>query len=234
MAPAIIFINELDSLGRARGAYAMGGHDEKEQTLNQLLAELDGFDVKSGIVLLAATNCPEILDPALLRAGRFDRQVLVDRPDKNGRKQILTVHLKKVTLNTNVKVAQIAALTPGFTGADLANLINEAALLATRRDATSVTMEDFNNAIERIVAGLEKRNRLLNPKERRVVAFHELGHAMVALALPGTDEVHKISIIPRGVGALGYTIQRPTEDRFLMTRVELECKMAVLLGGRAA
>jgi len=234
MAPAIIFIDELDSLGRARGAYGMGGHDEKEQTLNQLLAELDGFDVKSGIVLLAATNRPEILDPALLRAGRFDRQVLVDRPDKNGREQILAVHLKKVMLNTDVKVEQIAALTPGFTGADLANLINEAALLATRRNATSVTMEDFNNAIERIVAGLEKRNRLLNPKERRVVAFHELGHAMVALALPGTDEVHKISIIPRGIGALGYTIQRPTEDRFLMTRVELEYKMAVLLGGRAA
>lgn len=234
MAPAIIFIDELDSLGRARGAYGLSGHDEKEQTLNQLLAELDGFDVRSGIVLLAATNRPEILDPALLRAGRFDRQVLVDRPDKNGREQILAVHLKKVTLNTNVKVEQIAALTPGFTGADLANLINEAALLATRRKAASVTMEDFNNAIERIVAGLEKRNRLLNPKERRVVAFHELGHAMVALALPGTDEVHKISIIPRGVGALGYTIQRPTEDRFLMTRVELENKMAVLLGGRAA
>jgi cell division protease FtsH len=234
MAPAIIFIDELDSLGRARGAYGMGGHDEKEQTLNQLLAELDGFDVKSGIVLLAATNRPEILDPALLRAGRFDRQVLVDRPDKSGREQILAVHLKKVRLNTDVKVEQIAALTPGFTGADLANLINEAALLATRRDAASVTMEDFNNAIERIVAGLEKRNRLLNPKERRVVAFHELGHAMVALALPGTDEVHKISIIPRGVGALGYTIQRPTEDRFLMTRIELEYKMAVLLGGRAA
>jgi cell division protease FtsH len=234
MAPAIIFIDELDSLGRARGAYGMGGHDEKEQTLNQLLAELDGFDSRSGIVLLSATNRPEVLDPALLRAGRFDRQVLVDRPDKNGREQILAVHLKKVTLNTDVKVEQIAALTPGFTGADLANLINEAALLATRRKAVSVTMEDFNNAIERIVAGLEKRNRLLNPKERRVVAFHELGHAMVALALPGTDEVHKISIIPRGVGALGYTIQRPTEDRFLMTRVELENKMAVLLGGRAA
>ncbi|MCW5598715.1 MAG: cell division protein FtsH, partial [Nitrosomonas sp.] len=177
---------------------------------------------------------PEILDAALLRAGRFDRQVLVDRPDKVGREQILAVHLKKVKLNTDVKLEQIAALTPGFTGADLANLVNEAALLATRRKASAVTMDDFNNAIERIVAGLEKRNRLLNPNERRVVAFHELGHAMVALALPGTDEVHKVSIIPRGVGALGYTIQRPTEDRFLMTRVELENKMAVLLGGRAA
>lgn len=234
IAPAIIFIDELDSLGRARGAYVGGGHDEKEQTLNQLLAELDGFDPSSGIVLLAATNRPEILDPALLRAGRFDRQVLVDKPDKMGREQILAVHLKKVKLETDVKPEQIAALTPGFTGADLANLINEAALLATRRKASAVTMDDFNNAIERIVAGLEKRNRLLNPNERRVVAFHELGHAMVALALPGTDEVHKVSIIPRGVGALGYTIQRPTEDRFLMTRVELENKMAVMLGGRAA
>jgi len=181
-----------------------------------------------------ATNRPEILDPALLRAGRFDRQVLVDRPDKIGRQQILVVHLKKVKLDVDVKPEQIAALTPGFTGADLANLVNEAALLATRRSAASVGMTDFNNAIERIVAGLEKRNRLLNPVERRVVAFHELGHAMVALALPGTDEVHKVSIIPRGVGALGYTIQRPTEDRYLMTRAELENKMAVLLGGRAS
>ncbi|WP_090572286.1 ATP-dependent zinc metalloprotease FtsH [Nitrosomonas sp. Nm33] len=234
MAPAIIFIDELDSLGRARGSYAWGGHDEKEQTLNQLLAELDGFDPSSGIVLLAATNRPEILDAALLRAGRFDRQVLVDRPDKAGREQILAVHLRKVKLSSDVKPEQIAALTSGFTGADLANLINEAALLATRRRASAVAMEDFNNAIERIVAGLEKRNRLLNPKERKIVAFHELGHAMVALALPGTDEVHKVSIIPRGVGALGYTIQRPTEDRFLMTQVELENKMAVMLGGRAS
>jgi cell division protease FtsH len=234
MAPAIIFIDELDSLGRARGAYGLGGHDEKEQTLNQLLAELDGFDPKSGVVLLGATNRPEILDPALLRAGRFDRQVLVDRPDRLGREQILAVHLKKVKLDADVKPEHIAALTPGFTGADLANLVNEAALLATRRNGTAVTMDDFNNAIERVVAGLEKRNRLLNPVERRVVAFHELGHAMVALALPGTDEVHKISIIPRGVGALGYTIQRPTEDRFLMKKTELENKMAVLMGGRAA
>ncbi|MDE2366057.1 MAG: ATP-dependent zinc metalloprotease FtsH [Betaproteobacteria bacterium] len=234
IAPAIIFIDELDSLGRARGAYALGGHDEKEQTLNQLLAELDGFDPKTGVVLLGATNRPEILDPALLRAGRFDRQVLVDRPDKPGREQILAVHLKKVKLSTDVRPEQIAALTPGFTGADLANLVNEAALLATRRQGDAVTMDDFNNAIERIVAGLEKRNRLLNPSERRVVAFHELGHAMVALALPGADEVHKVSIIPRGVGALGYTIQRPTEDRFLMKRQELENKMAVMMGGRAA
>jgi cell division protease FtsH len=234
-APAIIFIDELDALGRARGAAGgFGGHDEKEQTLNQLLVELDGFDPSTGLVLLAATNRPEILDPALLRAGRFDRQVLVDRPDKGGRIQVLQVHAKKVKLEPDVKLEQVAALTPGFTGADLANLINEAALLATRRGAEAVSMRDFNEAIERLIAGLEKRNRVLNPVERRVVAHHELGHAMVAMALPGTDPVHKVSIIPRGVGALGYTIQRPTEDRFLMTRSELENKMAVLLGGRAA
>jgi cell division protease FtsH len=233
-APAIIFIDELDALGRARGPFTMGGQDEKDQTLNQLLAELDGFDPSSGVVLLAATNRPEVLDPALLRAGRFDRQILVDRPDKKGREQILAVHLKKAKLATDVNPEQIAALTPGFTGADLANLVNEATLLATRRNAAAVTMDDFNNAIERMVAGLEKRNRLINPLERRVVAYHELGHAMVALALPGTDAVHKVSIIPHGVGALGYTIQRPTEDRYLMTRAELEHKMAGLLGGRAA
>ena len=233
-APAIIFIDELDALGRARGAGGFGGHDEKEQTLNQLLVELDGFDPSTGLVLLAATNRPEILDPALLRAGRFDRQVLVDRPERKGRIQILEVHVKKVRLGTDVSLEQIAALTPGFTGADLANLVNEAALLATRRGAESVAMRDFTEAIERLIAGLEKRNRVLNPSERRVVAHHELGHAMVAMALPGTDPVHKVSIIPRGVGALGYTIQRPTEDRFLMTRDELENKMAVLLGGRAA
>ncbi|TIO20630.1 ATP-dependent zinc metalloprotease FtsH, partial [Mesorhizobium sp.] len=234
-APAIIFIDELDALGRARGAGPMmGGHDEKEQTLNQLLVELDGFDPKIGVVLLAATNRPEILDPALLRAGRFDRQVLVDRPDKQGRVQILQVHMKKAKLAADVDAEKVAALTPGFTGADLANLVNEATLLATRRRADVVTMEDFNNAVERIVAGLEKRNRLLNPREREVVAYHEMGHALVAMALPGVDPVHKVSIIPRGVGALGYTIQRPTEDRFLMTRQELENKMAVLLGGRAA
>jgi cell division protease FtsH len=233
-APAIIFIDELDALGRARSTYVGGGHDEKDQTLNQLLAELDGFDPSSGLVLLAATNRPEILDPALLRAGRFDRQVLVDRPDKRGREQILAVHLRKAKLAADVKPEEIAALTPGFTGADLANLVNEATLLATRRGAPAVAMDDFNNAIERMVAGLEKRNRLLNPLERRVVAYHELGHAIVGLALPGTDTVHKVSIIPRGVGALGYTIQRPTEDRYLMTRAELEHKMAALLGGRAA
>jgi len=233
-APAIIFIDELDALGRARGPFSIGGQDEKDQTLNQLLAELDGFDPSSGLVLLAATNRPEVLDPALLRAGRFDRQILVDRPDKRGREEILAVHLKKAKLAADVNPEQIAALTPGFTGADLANLVNEATLLATRRNAEAVTMGDFNNAIERIVAGLEKRNRLLNPLERRVVAYHELGHALVGLALPGTDTVHKVSIIPHGVGALGYTIQRPTEDRYLMTRAELEHKMAGLLGGRAA
>jgi cell division protease FtsH len=234
-SPAIIFVDELDALGRARGIGPMsGGHDEKEQTLNQLLVELDGFDPSTGLVLLAATNRPEILDPALLRAGRFDRQVLVDRPDKQGRVQILDVHLKKAKLATDVEPEQIAALTPGFTGADLANLVNEAALLATRRKADAVTMDDFNNAIERIIAGLEKRNRLLNPREREIVAHHEMGHALVAMALPGVDPVHKVSIIPRGIGSLGYTIQRPTEDRFLMTKEELENKMAVLLGGRAA
>jgi cell division protease FtsH len=233
-APCIIFIDELDAMGRARSIGPYGGHDEKEQTLNQLLSELDGFDSQQGVVILAATNRPEILDPALLRAGRFDRQLLVDRPDKAGRIEILKVHLKKVTLATDVVPEQIAALTPGFSGADLANIINEAALLATRRNGSDVTMEDFNNAIERVVAGLEKRNRLLNPHERKVVAHHEMGHALVARALPGTDPIHKVSIIPRGIGALGYTIQRPIEDRFLMSRAELENKMAVLLGGRAA
>ena len=234
-APAIIFIDELDALGRARGAFpGMGGHDEKEQTLNQLLSELDGFDPREGLVLLAATNRPEILDPALLRAGRFDRQVLVDRPDKIGRIAILDVHLKKAQIANDVNVEQIAALTPGFSGADLANLVNEAALLATRRGAEAVSLEDFTQAIERIVAGLEKKNRLLNPKERKVVAYHEMGHALVAMSLPDMDAVHKVSIIPRGIGALGYTIQRPTEDRFLMSRGELENKLVVLLGGRAA
>src|SRR5438552_22399 len=233
-APAIIFIDELDALGRARGAYGLGGHDEKEQTLNQLLVEMDGFDTSQGLILLAATNRPEILDPALLRAGRFDRQVLVDRPDKLGRVQILKVHVRKVQLAPDADLEKIAALTPGFTGADLANLVNEATLFATRRGADAVALADFTAAVERIVAGLEKKSRILNAKERETVAHHEMGHALVALALPGTDPVHKVSIIPRGIGALGYTIQRPTEDRFLMTREELENKMAVLLGGRAA
>jgi cell division protease FtsH len=235
-APAIVFIDELDALGRARGSFLPGGggHDEKEQTLNQLLSELDGFDPTSGVVLLAATNRPEILDPALLRAGRFDRQVLVDRPDKQGRAQILQVHLKKIQLAPAVSVEAIAALTPGFSGADLANLVNEAALLATRRSGEAVTLEDFTQAIERIVAGLEKRNRILNPHERDVVAHHEMGHALVAMALPGVDPVQKVSIIPRGIAALGYTMQRPIEDRFLMDRAELVNRMTVLLGGRAA
>jgi cell division protease FtsH len=234
-APCIIFIDEMDALGRARGLSPVGGgNDEKEQTLNQLLSELDGFDPSAGVVLLAATNRPEILDPALLRPGRFDRQVLVDRPDKTGREQILRVHIKKIAIAPDVSIENIAGLTAGFTGADLANLCNEAAILATRRGGESVTASDFIGAIERIVAGLEKKNRLLNPYERKVVAFHETGHALVALALPGVETVQKISIIPRGIGSLGYTIQRPTEDRYLMTREELENKMAVLLGGRAA
>jgi cell division protease FtsH len=234
-APAIIFIDELDALGRARGALApMGGHDEREQTLNQLLAEMDGFDTSVGLIILAATNRPEILDPALLRAGRFDRQVLVDRPDKKGRVDILKVHVKKIRLAPDVDLEAVAGITTGFSGADLANLVNEAALLATRRRAEAVTLDDFSRAVERIVAGLEKKNRVLNARERETVAYHEMGHALVALALPGSDPVHKVSIIPRGIGALGYTIQRPTEDRYLMTRDELENKIAVLLGGRAA
>jgi cell division protease FtsH len=235
-APAIIFIDELDALGRARGLSPMGGggHDEKEQTLNQLLAEMDGFDPSTRLILLSATNRPEILDPALLRAGRFDRQVLVDRPDKTGRVAILNIHTKKIRLAADVDPEVLASLTPGFTGADLANLANEAALLATRRGGEDVTMADFDAAIERIIAGLEKKNRLLNPLERKVVAHHEMGHALVSLSLGGVEKVHKVSIIPRGIGSLGYTIQRPTEERYLMTREELENKMAVLLGGRAA
>jgi cell division protease FtsH len=227
-APAIIFIDELDALGRARGAYGgLGGLDEKEQTLNQLLAEMDGFDTSVGLIILAATNRPEILDPALLRAGRFDRQVLVDRPDRKGRVDILKVHVRKISLDPGVSLDDVAALTPGFSGADLANLVNEAALAATRRQAQTVAMNDF-------VAGLERRSRLLGDKERRRVAYHEMGHALVALSLPDGDAVHKVSIIPRGIGALGYTIQRPSEDRYLATRGELERRIAVLLGGRAA
>jgi cell division protease FtsH len=233
-APSIIFIDELDSLGRSRFAGLTGGPDEKEQTLNQLLAELDGFDPTSGVVLLAATNRPEILDPALLRAGRFDRQVLVDRPDRKGRIDILKLHLKKVMLDPAVRPEEVAAMTPGFTGADLANLVNEAALLATRRGAASVTAEDFTVAIERIIAGLEKRSRLLSQHEREVVAHHEMGHAITAMALPDVDKPHKVSIIPHGIAALGYTMQRPAEDRFLMVRSELVDRMVVLFGGRAA
>ncbi|GAA4326101.1 ATP-dependent zinc metalloprotease FtsH [Pigmentiphaga soli] len=233
-APAIIFIDELDALGRARGVGPALGHDEREQTLNQLLTEMDGFDASVGLTILSATNRPEILDPALLRAGRFDRQVLVDRPDKKGRLDILRVHVRKVRLAPDTDLEQVAALTPGFSGADLANLVNEAALAATRRNAGSVALEDFTRAVERLVAGLEKKSRVLNEHERRTVAYHEMGHALVALSLPGSDTVHKVSIIPRGIGALGYTLQRPTEDRYLMTRGELRNRIAVLLGGRAA
>ncbi|MDP3692299.1 ATP-dependent zinc metalloprotease FtsH [Bradyrhizobium sp.] len=233
-APCIIFIDELDALGRSRSPGAFGGYDEKEQTLNQLLAELDGFDPSAGVILLAATNRPEILDPALLRAGRFDRQVLVDRPDKSGRVAILKVHIRKIRVGGDVDLDQIAALTTGFTGADLANLINEAAIAATRRNADGVSFGDFTLAIERIVAGIEKKSRVLGKQERRRVAYHEMGHALVAASLPGVDPVQKVSIIPRGVGALGYTMQRPTEDRFLLSASELRNRIAVLMGGRAS
>jgi cell division protease FtsH len=233
-APAIIFIDELDALGRARGAYGLGSHDEKEQTLNQLLAEMDGFDPSVGVMILAATNRPEILDPALLRAGRFDRQVLVDRPDLKGRLDVLRVHVRKVKLAPEADLGKVAAMTPGFAGADLANVINEGALLATRRGADAVAFDDLTAAIERIVAGLEKKTRILNRRERETVAYHEMGHALVAMSLPGTDPVHKVSLIPRGISTLGYTIQRPIEDRFLMAEDEIKNKMAVLLGGRAA
>ena len=233
-APCIIFIDELDALGKARGFGSMGGHDEREQTLNQLLVEMDGFDPQIGVILMAATNRPEILDPALLRPGRFDRQILVDRPDKNGREAILKVHLKNVQYETNLDVAKIASMTPGMVGADLANLVNEAALLAVRRNKDRVTMSEFEEAVERVVAGLEKKNRLINPKEREIVAYHEMGHALVALSLPDTDPVQKITIIPRGIAALGYTMQVPTEERFLMKKTELLNRIATLLGGRAA
>jgi cell division protease FtsH len=233
-APCIIFIDELDALGKARGFGTMGGHDEREQTLNQLLVEMDGFDPQIGVILMAATNRPEILDPALLRPGRFDRQILVDRPDKIGREAILKVHLKNIQYEENLDVEKIAAMTPGMVGADLANLVNEAALLAVRRSKDKVTMSEFEEAVERLVAGLEKKNRLINPKEREIVAYHEMGHALVALSLPGTDPVQKITIIPRGIAALGYTMQVPTEDRFLMKKTELLNRIATLLGGRAA
>ena len=233
-APCIIFIDELDALGKARGFGSVGGHDEREQTLNQLLVEMDGFDTRVGVILMAATNRPEILDPALLRPGRFDRHILVDRPDKVGRKEILQVHMKKIKTGPDVDLEILANMTPGMVGADLANLVNEAALLAVRRDKKEVSMSEFSEAVERIVAGLEKKNRLINPMERKTVAYHEMGHALVALSLPGTDPVHKISIIPRGISALGYTMQVPTEDRFLMRKTELLNKIASLLGGRAA
>jgi cell division protease FtsH len=234
IAPCIVFIDELDALGKARGANPLVGHDEREQTLNQLLVEMDGFDSRKGVIILAATNRPEILDSALLRPGRFDRQVLVDRPDLNGREAVLRLHAKNVRLNPKVDLRTIAQRTPGFVGADLANVVNEAALLAARKDKESVEMEDFEEAIDRVVAGLEKKNRILNDKEKEIVAYHESGHALVAASLPNTDPVHRISIIPRGIAALGYTLQLPIEDRYLMTRSELLDKLAVLFGGRVA
>ncbi|HOD34341.1 MAG TPA: ATP-dependent zinc metalloprotease FtsH [Syntrophales bacterium] len=234
-APCIIFIDELDALGKARGfGIPGGGHDEREQTLQQLLTEMDGFDPNVGVILMAATNRPEILDPALLRPGRFDRHVLVDRPDKKGREEILNVHAGRVKLAPDVDLEKIAGMTPGMVGADLANLVNEAALLAVRHNKKEVGMAEFVESIERVVAGLEKKNRLINPHEREIVAHHEVGHALVALSLPGTDPVQKISIIPRGIAALGYTMQVPTEDRFLLRRTELLNRIASLLGGRAA
>jgi len=233
-APCIIFIDELDALGKARGAGMAGGHDEREQTLNQLLVELDGFDANVGVILMAATNRPEILDPALLRPGRFDRQVLVDRPDKIGRADILRIYLDRVETDSGIDAEKIAAMTAGMVGADLANLVNEAALLAVRRDKERIGMAEVEEAVERVVAGLEKKNRLINAQEKEIVAYHELGHAIVAMALPGTDPVQKVSIIPRGIAALGYTMQVPTEDRFLMRKTELNQRIATLLGGRAA
>ncbi len=232
-APCIIFIDELDALGKARGMSAMG-HDEREQTLNQLLVEMDGFDARSGVILVAATNRPEILDPAMLRAGRFDRHVVVDRPDKVGRRAILDIYASEVTLAPDADLDVIAAMTPGFAGADLANIVNESALLAVRRDKEQIGLDELQEAVERVIAGLEKKNRVLNAAEKERVAHHEVGHALVALALPGSGTVQKISIIPRGVAALGYTLQLPTEDRFLMTQTELENRIAVLLGGRLA
>ncbi len=232
-APCIIFIDELDALGKARGMGPMA-HEEREQTLNQLLVEMDGFDPRVGVILVSATNRPEILDPALLRAGRFDRQVLVDRPDRPGRLAILQVHAKSIPLEPDADLGVIAAMTPGFVGADLANIVNEATLLAVRRGKEKVGLKELQEAVERVVAGLEKKNRLLNPMEKERVAHHEVGHALVALSIPGADAVHKISIIPRGIAALGYTLQLPTEDRFLMTKTELENRIAVLLGGRVA
>ncbi len=233
-APAIIFIDELDALGKARGAGSFGGHDEREQTLNQLLTELDGFDTNAGVILMAATNRPEILDPALLRPGRFDRTVAVDRPDVKGRTAILQIHAKEVKLAPDVDLHKLAVRTPGFAGADLANVVNEAALLAARRDKNSITMSELEEAIERSVAGLERKSRVLNEKERRIVAYHEAGHAIVGEILPEANPVQKISIVSRGIAALGYTLNMPLEDRYLMTKEELEDSLAAILGGRAA
>jgi len=234
-APSIVFIDELDALGKARGiSPIMGGHDEREQTLNQLLAELDGFDTQKGVIIMAATNRPEILDPALLRPGRFDRKVVIDRPDLKGREKILRVHVRGVKLTPDLDLSQVAARTPGFVGADLANLVNEAALGAARVEKDAVEMADFDEAIDRVVAGLERKSRVINPREKGIVAHHEAGHALVAELRPYADRVAKISIIPRGVAALGYTQQQPTEDRYLMTRAELLDRLDVLLGGRVA
>jgi cell division protease FtsH len=233
-APCIIFIDELDALGKARGMNVFGGNDEREQTLNQLLVEMDGFESNKGVIIIAASNRPEILDPALLRPGRFDRQVVIDRPDINGREAILKIHSQNVLLSPDVDLRKIASLTPGFVGADLANLVNEAALRAARKNKETVDSGEFDEAVDRVVGGLEKKNRVMNPQEKEIVAFHESGHAIVAESLKHADPVHKISIIPRGVAALGYTQQRPTEDRYLMTRPELLDRLAVLLGGRVA
>jgi len=233
-APSIVFIDELDALGKARGMNVLSSHDEREQTLNQLLAEMDGFDPNQNVIIMAATNRPEILDAALLRPGRFDRQVLVDRPDVKGREKILQLHAKKVKLSATVDLGVIAAKTPGFVGADLANIVNEAALLAARQGKDAVESSDFDEAIERVIAGLQKKSRVMNPREKKTVAYHEAGHALVAELMPGADPVSKISIIPRGVAALGYTQQLPTEDRYLMTRSELLARIYVLLGGRVA
>lgn len=233
-SPCIIFIDELDALGKMRGVGALSGNDEKEQTLNQLLAELDGFDPREGVVLLAATNRPEVLDPALLRAGRFDRQIVIDRPDRKGRCEILKVHIKHITADPSADCERIAGITTGFTGADLANLVNEAAIVATRRGAQAVSLDDFTAAVERIIAGVERKSSLLQPEERLVVAYHEMGHALAAGTLPGMDPVHKVSIIPRSIGSLGYTLQRPTEDHFLISYQTLKDRIVVLMAGRAA
>lgn len=233
-APCIIFIDELDALGKTRGTSLVGGHDEREQTLNALLVEMDGFDSNNGVIVTAATNRPEMLDQALLRPGRFDRQVLVDRPDVKGREDILKVHVKNVKLDPSVNLKDVASISPGFAGADLSNLVNEAALLAARKNLNSVSMEEFNEGVERVTAGLEKKNRIMNEDEKRRVAYHESGHALVAYSLPNTDPVHKVSIIPRGLAALGYMLQRPEGDRYLMTQAELESRIQVLLAGTMA
>ena len=234
-APCIIFIDELDAIGKARSVSPItGGHEERENTLNQLLSEMDGFDTRKGVIIMSATNRPEILDPALIRPGRFDRQIMVDRPSLTGREEILKIHVRGVKLADDVDLHKIAARTPGMVGSDLANIVNEAALLGARKNKTAVTMIDFEEAIDRVMAGLEKRSRVMNPKEKEIVAYHETGHALVAESVPTADPVHRVSIIPRGIGALGYTLQLPTEDRYLMTHSELEDRLAVLLGGRVA